>query len=236
MREADADVREFGRLAERLGQPLYSWYVPLWRGAAAHLAGDLDMVARCAEEVRPRGPGDSRNADVLGIVQGVWSLIERGPPPRRWPDHGGLRRLPELAPDGGSLIMLFHGSRTTCGCAPPPPARLLAGCRRTRSGCPTSPASSGAPRGRPRRRAGGAPLRELAPYAHLFLVDGIGAGLAGSVERSLGELAMLVGDHDAAVGHFERALDGQHQDRGAAGGRQHPPRVRRAVAAAWRPG
>ena len=77
---------------------------------------------------------------------------------------------------------------------------------------------------------------ELAPYAHLFLVDGIGAGLAGSVERPLGNLAMLAGDLDGAAGHFERALDGQHRDRGSAGGRQHPPRVRRAVAAAWRPG
>ncbi len=47
---------------------------------------------------------------------------------------------------------------------------------------------------------------ELAPYAHLYLVDGIGAGLAGSVERPLGNLAMLAGDLDGAAGHFERAL------------------------------
>ena len=79
MIEADADVREFGRLAERLGQPQYSWYVPLWRGAAAHLAGDLALVARCAEEVRAyAGPADSRNAFVLGMVQRAWTLIERG--------------------------------------------------------------------------------------------------------------------------------------------------------------
>ena len=47
----------------------------------------------------------------------------------------------------------------------------------------------------------------LAPYAHLYLVDGIGAGLMGSVERPLGNLAMLAGDLDGAAAHFERALE-----------------------------
>ena len=241
MIEADADVREFGRLAERLGQPQYSWYVPLWRGAAAHLAGDLALVARCAEEVRAYAePADSRNAFVLGMVQRAWSLIERGATAESMTEIMAVfGDWIELSPDGGNLVMLFHGQphdmrvrarrRPVLGC--------WRSCRRTRSGSPTSHGVSG---GLLESDLGGEPAAlvhaELAPYAHLYLVDGIGAGLAGSVERPLGNLAMLAGDLDGAAGHFERALDGQHQDRGSAGGRQHPPRVRRAVAAAWRRG
>ena len=72
---------------------------------------------------------------------------------------------------------------------------------------------------------------QLAPYAHLFFVDGIGAALMGSVERTLGNMAMLAGDLDAAAGHFERALEANAAIGAPLPGRQRPPAVRRAVAA-----
>ena len=53
---------------------------------------------------------------------------------------------------------------------------------------------------------GGEPARllydALAPWAHLFIVDGIGAAFFGSVRVALGQLASLVGEYDAAAGHF----------------------------------
>ena len=47
----------------------------------------------------------------------------------------------------------------------------------------------------------------LSPHAGLFVVEGIGALLRGSVERHLGGLAALLGERAAAVRHFERALE-----------------------------
>ena len=190
MLEADADVREFGRLAERLGQPLYSWYVPLWRGAAAHLAGDLALVARCAEEVRAyAGPADSRNAFVLGMVQRAWSLIERGATAESMTEiMAAFGDWIELSPDGGNLVMLFHGQphdmRVRAAADLP---RLLAELPKDKEWLPNLHGVSG---GLLESDLGGEPAAlvhaELAPYAHLYLVDGIGAaprGLGGAPPR-----------------------------------------------------
>ena len=114
----------------------------------------------------------------------------------------------ELSPDGGNLVMLFHGQphdmRVRAAADLP---RLLAELPKDKEWLPNLHGVSG---GLLESDLGGEPAAlvhaELAPYAHLYLVDGIGAGLAGSVERPLGNLAMLAGDLDGAAGHFERAL------------------------------
>jgi tetratricopeptide (TPR) repeat protein len=211
MRGAERDVRDFAALAERLGQPQYAWYVPLWRGLAAHLVGDLDLMERCAEEVAVVGArADSHNAEVLALVQGFWPLIERGRSTEamgRATAAFGL--LPELAPDGGSIIALFYGTdpRVREQHLPHLP-RLLDALPRDKEWLPNL---AGVVGGLVEGRLGGDEVRylyaALAPYADLFLVDGIGAAAMGSVEGSLGSLADLVGDHDAAVGHLERAID-----------------------------
>ncbi len=211
MREAAADVSTFSALAERLGQPLYSWYVPLWRGLAAHLAGDLETMARCAEEVAVVGAqGDSHNAEVLAVVQGIWPLIERGltqEAMRRITTAFGT--LPELAPDGGSIIALYYGTDPAVRerNLPRLPA-LVAALAKDKEWLPNL---AGVVGGLSEGGHGGAEAEylyaTLLPYADLFYVDGIGAAAPGSVEWSLGLLAGLVGDHAAAVGHLERAVD-----------------------------
>jgi tetratricopeptide (TPR) repeat protein len=210
MREAATDVSTFTGLAERLGQPLYGWYVPLWRGLAAHLRGDLDEMARCAEEVALVGSrGESQNAAVLAVVQGIWPLLERGLTTqaiRRLTSAFG--ELPELAPDGGSIIALFYGTEPeTRRRHLPHLPRLVDALPRDKEWLPNL---AGVVGGLHEGGLGGpevAYLYELlAPYADLFLVDGIGAAAPGSLERPLGLLAGLVGDHEAAVAHLERAI------------------------------
>ena len=211
MVEAEADVREFGRLAGRLGQPSYAWYVPLWRGAAAHLAGDLETVRRCADEVTAyAGPADSRNAAVLGIVQRAWSRIERGETAETMVEIiAAFGEWFELAPDGGDLVALYHGQPHEVRLrALPHLRRLLEELPKNKEWLPNLAAVTAGLlesdiRGEPAALLHGA----LAPYAHLYLVDGIGAGLMGSVERPLGNLAMLAGDLEGAAAHFERALE-----------------------------
>lgn len=211
MREAEVDVRTFTALAARLGQPQYAWFVPLWRGLAAHLVGDLDLMTRCAEEVAVVGArGESHNAEVLSVVQGMWPLIERG---RHREAMGRVTAafgaLPELAPDGGSIIALYHGTDPMVREQNLPHLpRLVEELPRDKEWLPNL---AGVVAGLHEGRLGGPEVRHLydvlAPYAHLFLVDGIGAAAMGSVEGSLGLLAGLLGEHDAAVGHLERAVD-----------------------------
>ncbi len=207
---AEADVREFGRLAERLGQPQYAWYVPLWRGALAHLAGDLEALGECADEVTAyAGPADSRNAAVLGIVQRAWVRIERGETAESLAEiMAGFGEWFELAPDGGDLVALYHGQpREVRQRALPHLPRLLAELPRDKEWLPNLAAvTAGLVESDVTGEAPRLLRAELAPYAHLFLVDGIGAALSGSVERSLGSLAMLTDDLDAAAGHFDRAI------------------------------
>jgi hypothetical protein len=51
----------------------------------------------------------------------------------------------------------------------------------------------------------------LLPYADLFVVEGIGAGLRGSVHRHLGILAAVSGDRAAAETHFAAAEAANHR-------------------------
>ncbi|HEU4329569.1 MAG TPA: AAA family ATPase, partial [Lapillicoccus sp.] len=72
-----AEMRAYAELAVRLRQPLYEWYVPLWRGFAAHLVGDVDQIAQLAAEVERVGArAGSDNARLLAAVQRVWVRLE----------------------------------------------------------------------------------------------------------------------------------------------------------------
>ncbi len=208
---ARKDIAEFERQVERLRQPFFSWYVVLWRGLEAHLAGDLEAMSRCAAEVgRLAELGGSRNATVLSTVQGVWPLIER--------DRGSeaMQRLldafgdlPELAGEGGSLIRLYHGQSAEIRTAALPLLpEMLADLPFDKEWLPNLAGVIG---GLWEQGIGGEPARllydTLLPWRHLFLVDGIGAACMGSVEIALGELATLLEEYDAAADHFERALD-----------------------------
>ncbi len=210
MREAAADVRTFTELAERLGQPHYSWYVALWRGLAAHLRGDLAEMARCAEEVALVGSrGESQNAAVLAAVQGIWPDLERGRTREAMQRvSSALSGMPELAPDGGSVIALYFGAdpETRRRTLPHLP-RLVDAMPRDKEWLPNlANIVAGLHEGRLGGPEASYLYDVLAPYAGLFLVDGIGAAAAGSVERLLGLLAGLVGDHGAAIAHLERAV------------------------------
>ncbi len=211
MSGAGADVGSFTTLAEGLGQPHYGWYVPLWRRLAAHLRGDLEEMERCSEEVALVGArGESQNAAVLAVVQGLWPLIERGRTREAMQQATtAYGDLPELAPQGGSIMALYHGAdpESRLRHVPHLPG-LVRALPRDKEWLPNLAAVVG---GLHEGGIGGSETQmlydALAPYADLFLVDGIGAAAMGSVERPLGLLAWLVGDQEAAVRHLERAVE-----------------------------
>ncbi|HVT77271.1 MAG TPA: AAA family ATPase [Acidimicrobiales bacterium] len=68
--EADAQIRAFAAAADALREPLYRWYVPLWRGMRALMAGRIEESARwCAEAAAIGEDAGSTNAVMLTLTQ-----------------------------------------------------------------------------------------------------------------------------------------------------------------------
>ena len=66
---AEAEAAAFARRAETVGNPLYAWYVPLWRGMSLLARGQLASAEASVEEVREIGArAASVNAPMLGHV------------------------------------------------------------------------------------------------------------------------------------------------------------------------
>lgn len=226
---AEADMRTFGRIAEALRQPLYSWFVPLWRGYLAALRGDLDEVAQYADEAgRIGGLVGSHNAFALWMTQLMWVNIERG-------DLAALRgyvdrmsaEVPEMMPTEQSIFSMFPGQPDHVRRAfLPHLADALEELPKDDSEWLSYLAHStwslfeGADEG----EYAAVVHRHLLPHRHRYIVDGIGAGAMGSAERWLGMLASLMGDPEAAADHFERALDADRR----VGSVVHPAATHRA--------
>ena len=68
--EVDAQIRMYSAAAEVIREPLYRWYVPLWRGTRALMAGRVDdSTALCAEAASLGADADSVNAVMLTLTQ-----------------------------------------------------------------------------------------------------------------------------------------------------------------------
>lgn len=214
---ARQDMAAFEAAAGTLRQPLYGWYVPLFRGFLAHLEGDLALLRRCADEAERIGRhAGSHNAVILAAVQRSWVAIEECRANEMLADLAGLAdEFAETAPGGREVLGLFPGQPPAVRDAalrvlPATVAGLSDDAELVSNLCAV--ALAGYDAGDPPSAA--AVLRAaLEPWAHRFGVDGIGAGAIGPVARFVGELLLLEGDLDAA----EAALLRAERDAGAAG-------------------
>ncbi|HEX4530664.1 MAG TPA: hypothetical protein VIA11_14775 [Acidimicrobiia bacterium] len=78
---ADIEIGAYARIAERLRQPLYSFYVPLWRGMRALTHGRLDEVARFVSETTSIGAAaGSVNSEFLSATLDSWRALFAGEP------------------------------------------------------------------------------------------------------------------------------------------------------------
>ncbi|HEU4999079.1 MAG TPA: AAA family ATPase [Lapillicoccus sp.] len=228
--EALADMRAYADLAVRLRQPLYEWYVPLWRGFVAHLVGDVDqMVERAAEVVEVGTRAGSDNASLLATVLRVWVHLESRDIDRHIDEiMRDFIGQPGLDAVGDTMFALFPGqpdilrSRATARIEQlleplPVDAEYLSNlCLAAWS------VLDGGDRGEPVRVL----HDRLLPHAHRFAVDGIAAGYHGSVGRYVGALAARLDGsaYEAAEGHLRRAL-AANQTAGAVLAATHTRRV-----------
>ena len=210
---ADMEIERFAQLAEQLRQPLYRWYVPLWRGMRALMRGDREVAARqCAAAEEIGALAHSDNARSLTYTQAwvrqryegtVTEIDGTVTTPAGWPypvvvavqrgDLDGACALFEEWIDAG-LERRPRDSEWLPDSAQLAEAAVLAGCR------PAAELLYG----------------ELRPYAHLFCIEGIGAACTGSVAWYLSLLARFLGRLDMAAAHEAQAKEA-HRRVGFAG-------------------
>jgi hypothetical protein len=206
----DADALAYQTAAEALRHPLYAWYIPLWRGMRALAAGRFaECRAALAEAADLGARAGSRNAAMLVATQ-RWCLhAEEGDTP------GLLALLPELdtVPIAGSvlqvtraLVLAQAGQAEEARAALGEAAPVLPTLAKDSEWLPfvAQVAETIALTG-PHPIARWA-YDALAPYAGLFVVEGICAAVRGPVHRHLALLADALGDRTAAAGHRAEAL------------------------------
>ncbi len=210
MTGAGADIETFTELADRLGEPLFSWYPPLWQAMLRLLVGRADDAGRHTERARWIGAqAQSVNAQQLSETQRWWLAIETS-------DHERLEQVSagfdgQLPPATWARVAVaLTDALLGQGAA----ARVLFD--RLVEELPSEPLDSEwlpmlAQVAEAVEIVGPHPVAAwaysaLLPYRQRHVVEGIGAVMRGSVERFLGILAAAARDPAAAEGHFDAAL------------------------------
>lgn len=209
----DAEVYGYARVAEHLGQPLYSWYVPLWEGARAHREGRMDDALACADRAAAIGARiGSRNAAMLAEVQRLNVLGDAGRTDGLTARYQALvGALPEAAWGDLTSVADVYLARSDPHFTP----RSMDGLAHQLDEVPMDSewlpllcATADLLHDHPHPAAARYVYDRLLPYAEVCGVEGIVAAWLGSTHRHLGMLAAVLGRRDDAEAHFQRALVG----------------------------
>jgi DNA-binding SARP family transcriptional activator len=210
--DAAAEVAAYAALADAVALPHFRWYVPVWRGALALLAGHWSEARALQDEALALGRlADDPNAPLFVEIQRANAQYAQGrvadmdrerlvrgaaasPAPAEWlvnlalvdaetGDLDNARRLVrELSAGGGRAFAMDVNWHGACVLAD---AAAMVG----------------------DREAGETLHRLLEPHARLFPVVARGVSSLGSAELPLGRLAALIGREDEAVARLRRAAD-----------------------------
>lgn len=212
MGEADDEIAAFERVALARGDPLFAWYVPLWRGMRALSRGDLAGAERWADEAETTGAaGGSANAGILSDILRLVILVERRSAdlPDRY-QRAAMKDRTLLGPNGVPMLvwgLALIGEKAE--------ARRRVGeiaasglDRMHKADAEWLPAMTQLAEAVAALEDVGlaAEVRpRLEPYGEACVVEGIAAANRGSVHRPLALLAALLGDRDAALAALDRA-------------------------------
>ncbi|MGH8984741.1 MAG: ATP-binding protein, partial [Acidimicrobiia bacterium] len=209
----DRDVAAFTRLAEGLRQPLVSWYVPLWRGMRALLAGDVDAADRHQLEVAAAAQATgSLNADLLSTS--LRFAIDVAGGRETAPDLMDRFRVVVDPAGWGSFAAGLAMVKWHCG--EHEAARELLS-RHVENGFARLGEDSDhlisllsfgrVAAGLDEDGAAEAVYELFRPHTGLWIVDGIGACCWGPVDLELGRLAVALGRDADARGHLAAARE-----------------------------
>lgn len=201
----DEEVEAFARAAALIRQPLYAWYVPLWRGMRALMAGDFDAVdGLLGETERIGAEAGSDNALLLAQVQRWWLLTHQGRAVEALSTVEGALASAPVPPIGGQVAHAL----ALANCDEQDTARAILD-RLLPDKLALAPVDSEwlpmlCEAAAAVHRIGGHEhqswlFEALLPYRDRYVVEGIAACCLGSVETFL---AMVAPDPSA---HIERA-------------------------------
>ena len=212
--DTDDEAAAFARRAATVGNPLYSWYVPLWAGQRALVDGNLRACDAAIAEARALGrAAGSTNAEMLTLV--LWLI-------RSWVagDYAAaLDRMEQVGEAEPELAVFLSGAgehALACSLAGRATEARAALDRCASLGLEALPfdaewlasatalLDAAADQDHPLVE----PLVDaLRPYAGLVAFEGIGAGIREPVARALAYGCSRLGRHDEAVGYAREALD-----------------------------
>jgi tetratricopeptide (TPR) repeat protein len=209
---ADAEIEAYERVAVTLRQPLYLWYVPLWRGMRALAQGDVTTVETCYDEAARLGrQAGSHNALLLTEVLRFALLAETDPA------RSGevMQQFLELTPVGLGSVHWLNAALAAIQTGDSAGARpMFERAVRHLSDIPVDAEWMAVLFAAVEvlRLSGPHPIAPtlyewLLDVRHLHTIDGIGAADYGSAERQLGVLAGLLGRQDDARAHMAAALE-----------------------------
>jgi hypothetical protein len=210
MAAVDRDIEAFSRLAETIRQPLLSWYVPLFRGMRALLAGDLALADKYHLEVAAAAEATgSHNATMLATTLGLGIDIAAGRPIEPERLEGIADVDPEVWASYAASIAMAHwlaGNHAR--------ARELLGLHArndfARLGDDAEHLTTLTMFGRVASGLGEHAAAEavyelLLPYSGLWVVDGIAACCWGPTDLELARLALALDRPVEAETHLARA-------------------------------
>jgi tetratricopeptide (TPR) repeat protein len=217
--EFDAEVAAFASSADRIGQSVYSWYVPLWQAMRAAMDGRLDAADELRDTAETIGAAaNSENALLLVASQRAMLQCELREATdaivffeeilAQYPDYA-IMVLPAQA---YALAATGEVQRARDVVATLDPSQYTVdalGSEFLTTVMMTAHAAWLSGYG----EHADALYAALLPYRSSFAVDGIAGYLVGSVERTLGVLATQQGDRELARAHFGAALDAHRRVR-----------------------
>ncbi|MFG1815761.1 ATP-binding protein [Kribbella sp. NPDC049174] len=209
----DAEIDAFARTSDRLMLPLYSWYVPLWRGARALMSGDIETAVRYADEAEAIGRrAGSANAALMVFTLRLWTHRTAGVLPASFAaEADAVIKVVSESP-----VALGMGASYFAAAGEPDKSGLFFD-RLMGRGLDAMPDdcewlegmwhAGDAAIALGRADAAEEVARRLAPYEDLWVIDGIGGGVMGVTAHVLGRLAAFLGQTDEARRLLTNAVD-----------------------------
>lgn len=201
MVETDVQIGMFSASAETIREPLYRWYVPLWRAMRALMKGRVDeSAALCVEAEQLGAMANSTNATMLTLAQRWVRLRVEG----RLTEAAGLIDAKALEVFGDlagtealsalSRLQLgdVDGARTSL-------QELTADLHRIpldAEWLPTMAQLAEMAIALGDRDSAAVLDRAMAPFDHRIVVEGIGAAVCGTLGAYRAPLALLLGRAD----------------------------------------
>jgi hypothetical protein len=206
----DDEIADYARTSDHLRLPLYSWIVPLWRGMRALMDGDNQRAEQHCDAADALGrSAGSANADVLAfslrfaIARAAGSTAVLDGDVERilgyydgYPAADGMRAIHLLLTDREDDARRVVRRRMTAG---------IESLARDSEWLEALWNLGEAAANLGENEAVEAIYDALVPYAHLWVVDGVGAACYGAVSHQLGRLSVALDRRDEARQWLEAA-------------------------------